>query len=54
MSDLAETISVERDGLRDMLERLAVSREANAKVRVGGSRAEPYRCHRRETAARSH
>jgi hypothetical protein len=33
MSDLAETISVERDGLRDMLERLAVSPETDAKVK---------------------
>ena len=33
MSDLAETISVKRDGLRDRLEGVAVSRETDAKVK---------------------
>ncbi len=33
MSDLAETISVERDGLQDMLEGVAVSRETDAKIK---------------------
>ena len=62
MSDLAETTSVERDGLRDMLEGVTVSRETDAKVKgtvppVGalrGYQAGPYRCRRGETATRSH
>jgi hypothetical protein len=33
MSDLAETISVERDGLGNMPEAVAVSRETDAKVK---------------------
>ena len=35
MNDLAETIDIERDGLRDMLEAVAVSRlRTDAKVKV--------------------
>ena len=44
MSDLADSISVERDGLRDMLERVALERENDAQA---------ARDHRYAEAARS-
>ena len=44
MSDLAETIDIERDGLRDMLEAVAVARETDA---------EAQRDHRYAEAARN-
>ena len=49
------------DGLRDTQEAVAMSRETDAKIKgtvppVGAAlgRAGPYRCHRRDTATRSH
>jgi hypothetical protein len=63
MSDLAETINVERDGLRAMLEAVAVTRQGPTPKKskygpahggIGGLGAGPYRCHRRETATRPH
>jgi hypothetical protein len=44
MNDLAETIDIERDGLRDMLEAVAVARETDA---------EAQRDHRYAEAARN-